>query len=60
MLRIETKNETPDGYDIETQIVGHGPLVIQQMSSVLDRMYEAFPELFERALLLSKYAKDHT
>lgn len=60
MIRIETKNETPEGFDIETKIEGRGILIMQEMSSILDRLYEASPLLFEKALLLSKYTKDHT
>lgn len=60
MIRIETKNETPEGFDIETRIEGNGLIVVQQMASILDRLYEASPDLFEKALLLSKYTKDHT
>ena len=60
MIRIETKNETSEGFDIETRIEGNGLIVVQQMASILDRLYEAAPELFEKALLLSQYTKDHT
>lgn len=59
MIRIETKNETSKGFDIETRIEGTGLIVYQQMASILDRLYEASPELFERTLLLSQYTKDH-
>lgn len=60
MIKIEIKNETSEGYDIETFIEGKGILVMQEMASILDRLYEASPFLFEKALLLSKYTKDHT
>lgn len=60
MIKIETKNETPEGYDIETRIEGNGLIIVQQMASILDRLYEASPDLFEKALLLSRYTKDHT
>jgi hypothetical protein len=60
MIRIETKNETSEGFDIETHIEGNGLIIVQQMASMLDRLYEASPDLFEKALLLSKYTKDHT
>lgn len=60
MIKIEIKNETSEGYDIETRIEGNGLIIVQQMASILDRLYEASPDLFEKALLLSKYTKDHT
>lgn len=60
MIRIEIKNETSEGYDIETRIEGRGIAVMQQMASILDKLYEASPLLFEKALLLSKYTEDHT
>lgn len=60
MIKIEIKNETSEGYDIETRIEGNGLIIVQQMASILDRLYEASPDLFEKALLLSRYAKDHT
>ena len=60
MIRIEVKNETDEGYNIEIRIEGNGLIIMQQMAGILDRLYEAAPELFEEALLLSKYTKDHT
>ena len=60
MIKIEIKNETSEGFDIETCIEGNGLIVMQQIASILNRLYEAAPELFEKALLLSKYTEDHT
>jgi hypothetical protein len=60
MIRIETKNETSEGFDLETRIEGNGLIVVQQMASILDKLYEASPDLFEKALLLSQYTEDHT
>lgn len=60
MIRIETKNETSEGYDIETRIEGKGIIIMQQMASILDRLYAADPYLFKTALLHSQYTKDHT
>lgn len=60
MIRIETKNETSEGFDLETRIEGNGLIIVQQMASILDKLYEASPELFEKALLLSQYTEDHT
>lgn len=60
MIRIETKNESLAGFDIEIHVEGNGLIVVQQMASALDRLYEAAPNLFEKALLLSQYTKDHT
>lgn len=60
MIRIETKNEDKEGFDLETRIEGNGLVVMLQMGSILDKLYEASPELFEKALLHSKYTEDHT
>lgn len=60
MIRIETKNETNEGFDLETRIEGNGFIVMQQITSIFDRLYEAAPKLFEKALLLSQYTEDHT
>lgn len=60
MIRIETKNEDNKGFDLETCIEGNGLVVLHQMVSILDKLYEVSPELFEKALLLSQYTEDHT
>lgn len=60
MIKIETKNETREGFDLETFIEGNGLIVVQQLTSILDKLYEASPDLFEKALLLSQYTEDHT
>lgn len=60
MIRIETKNETSEGFGLETRIQGNRLEVLNQMASILDKMYEASPDLFEKALLHSQYTKDHT
>ena len=60
MIKIETKNETAEGFDLETRIEGNGLIVVQQLVCILDKLYEASPELFEKALLLSQYTEDHT
>ena len=60
MIKIQTINETAEGYDIETTIGGTGFEVLHQMTTVLDKMYAGFPELFEMALVHSKWAEDHT
>mgnify|MGYP003312838161 CR=1 FL=1 len=60
MIKIETTNETAEGYYIKTRIEGTGFEVLHQMTAVLDKMYDGFPELFEMALVHSKYAEDHT
>lgn len=61
MIKIEVKNETDEGFDIETRIEGNGFIVLlQQITSIFNRLYEAAPELFEKALLLSQYTEDHT
>ena len=51
MIRIEIKNETPEG---------KGIVIMQQMTGIIDRLYDASPTLFEMALLHSQYTKDHT
>ena len=60
MIRIETKNETHDGFDFETCIEGNGLVILNQLISIFDELYEASPDLFEKALLHSRYTKDHT
>lgn len=60
MIRIETKNESVKGFDIEIHVEGNKLIVMEQIVSALDRLYEASHDLFEQALLLSQYTKDHT
>jgi len=58
MIKIETKSETTEGYDIETHIEGSKFKVMHQMTAVFDDMYRASPEVFIRALSHSQFFKD--
>lgn len=60
MISIKTKNETSEGFDLETRIEGNGLVILNQLVSIFDKLYEASPELFEKALLHSQYTEDHT
>ncbi len=60
MIKIETKNENKFSYDLEVHISGPKTVCCQQITTIFDDLYHTDPELFENALLLSKYAKDHT
>ena len=64
MIKIITSNEQYDGtgtsYDTEVHIEGEGNLVIHQLVTVFDRIYQSSPTLFETALLNCQYTEDHT
>ena len=60
MINIKTLNETNDGFGLEIHIEGNGQVVVPELTSIFDRIYEASPLLFEMALIESKYTKDHT
>ena len=55
MIRIETKNEDEEGFDIDTHVEGTARVVLNQMVVILDKLYEASPEIFATAFLHSKY-----
>lgn len=60
MIKLIAHNEQEDGFETEVHIEGDGNVVIQQLTCILDRIYEAAPQLFELALVASKYTEDHT
>lgn len=60
MINIKTFNETDIGFDMEIHIEGDGNVVIPELISIFDRIYEASPMLFEAALVECKYTEDHT
>ena len=60
MIKISTSNERETGFDLEVEIKGSGGYVAEELTVILDHCYKYFPELFEFALLHSKYTEDHT
>lgn len=60
MIKLIADREDGEGYMTEVHIEGEMFLVIQQLTSIIDRIYEKSPELFEMALLRSKYTDDVT
>lgn len=60
MIKIQTPNEYQDGFDLEIHIDGDGKVVVSELATIFDRIYEGSPKLFEVALLNCKYTEDHT
>lgn len=60
MIKLIAYNEQEDGFETEVHIEGDGNVVIQQLTAIFDRIYEAAPLVFELALVESKYTEDHT
>lgn len=60
MIEIKTHNERKSGFDLEIHIEGEGNIVVSELISIFDRIYEGSPRLFEMALLDCKYTEDHT
>lgn len=60
MIEIKTHNESKDGFELELHIEGEGKVVVPELISIFDRIYEGSPRLFEMALLDCKYTEDHT
>lgn len=60
MIKLIAHNEQEEGFDSEVVIEGDARLVAQQLTSIFDRIYEGAPQLFEAALVMSQYTKDHT
>lgn len=60
MIKIQTHNENKAGFDLEIHIEGEGAVVVPELISIFDRIYEGSPRLFEMALLDCKYTEDHT
>ena len=60
MIKLIAHKEQEDGFETEVHIEGDGVVVVQQLATIFDRIYEAAPKLFEGALLMSQYTEDHT
>lgn len=60
MITLKTRNESKNGFDLEIHIEGDGATVASQLTDIFDKIYEASPKLFETALVISQYTKDHT
>lgn len=64
MIRIATvKEETKDSkmsWGTVISIEGDSELCTHQLIAIFNGIYEKAPELFETALVKSKYAEDHT
>ena len=60
MIKLIAHKEQKDGFETEVHIEGDGSVVVQQLTCIFDRIYEASPKLFETALVLSQYTEDHT
>ena len=60
MIKLTAQNEEKDSFETEVHIEGDGFVVVQQLTSIFDRIYEGAPQLFEAALVMSQYTKDHT
>lgn len=60
MIKIQTHNETEDRFDLEIHIEGDGKIVVPELISIFDCIYEGSPRLFEMALIDCKYTEDHT
>lgn len=64
MINIQTTAEDSNGKKVSwgTKIVieGDSELCTHQLACIFNGIYEKAPELFEMALLESKYTEDHT
>ena len=60
MINIKTLTEYENGFDLEIHIEGDGKIVIPELTTIFDRIYEASPLLFETALVNCQYTTDHT
>lgn len=60
MIKLIAHNEQEDGFESEVHIEGDGAVIVQQLTCLFDRIYEAAPMVFELALVESKYTEDHT
>lgn len=60
MIKLIAHNEQEDGFETEVHIEGDGNVIINELSTIFDRIYEAAPLVFELALVNSKYTEDHT
>ena len=60
MIKIEAKNETSESFDLEVDIRGTQGVLTAELTAVFDDIYNTNPKLFEKALVFSKYTRDHT
>ena len=60
MINIKAYNETTESFDLEVEIKGTQGVLTVELLAVFDDIYSTNPKLFEKALLFSKYTKDHT
>lgn len=60
MIKIKTFNETEEGFDLDLKVEGEGNIVLCELVSIFNRIYENAPKLFEAALLNCQYTEDHT
>ena len=60
MIEIKTGNENKEGYELQIKLHGVKMLLVDELIGVFDGIYRNAPDVFEKALLLSKYTKDHT
>lgn len=59
MIKIETMNETEEGFDCNIYIKGNADTVIPELVSIFDHIYHGSSKLFETVLLECDYTKDH-
>ena len=60
MIKLIADKEHDNGFETEVHIEGDAIEVVQQLTAIFDRIYEAAPPVFEMALVNSKYTEDHT
>lgn len=60
MIKLIAHKEQKDGFETEVHIEGDGSVIVQQLTCLFDRIYEAAPLVFELALVERKYTEDHT
>lgn len=60
MIKIETMNETEEGFDCNIHIEGDANTVIQELVSIFNQIYHNSSKLFETVLLECDYTKHVT
>jgi hypothetical protein len=60
MIKLIAHKEQKDGFETEVHIEGDGGVIVQQLTCIFDRIYEAAPQVFEAALVMCQYTEDHT
>lgn len=60
MIRIETKNETSESFDIDIEMQGRGDYIAKELIAIFDHIYKFSPQIFEAALVSCEYTEDHT